>query len=75
MVVITRISVGCYCLSAVWPKGRITPGTKETIELTFVPKNHPGRIDQSVFVDLSTSGRKPVARLTLTGEVLPEAGP
>lgn len=74
-VVITRVSVGCRCLSAVWPKGGIAPGAKGTIELTYVPENHPGRIDQSAFVYLSAFGRKPVARLTLTGEVLPEAGP
>lgn len=74
-VVITRVSVGCRCLSAVWPKGGIAPGVKGMIELTYVPENHPGRIDQSAFVYLSASGREPVARLTLTGEVLPEARP
>ena len=39
----------------------------------YNPKNHPGTIDTNAFVYLSLSDRMPVARLTLTGNVLPGA--
>lgn len=74
-VAIVRVSVGCSCLTAEWPKGGIAPGAEGAVELTYDPENHPGRIDVSAFVYVSGPDRKPAVRLTLTGEVLPEAGP
>ena len=51
----------------------ILPGETATIVLTYHPKNHPGTIDTDAFVYLSCSEKHPVARLTLTGNVLPGA--
>ena len=45
----------------------------EVIGLTYNPNNHPGTIDANAFVYLSLSDEKPVARLTLRGNVLPGA--
>ncbi|MCD8276116.1 MAG: DUF1573 domain-containing protein [Alistipes sp.] len=74
-VVIVRVSVGCRCLAAEWPKGGIAPGAEGAVELTYDPENHPGRIDVSAFVYVSGPDRRPAARLTFTGEVLPAANP
>ena len=74
-VAIVRVSVGCRCLAAEWPKGGIASGAEGAVELTYDPENHPGRIDVSAFVYVSGPDRKPAARLTFTGEVLPAANP
>ncbi len=74
-VAIVRVSVGCRCLAAEWPKGGIAPGAEGTVELIYDPENHPGRIDANAFIYVAGAENKPTARLTLTGEVLPEAGP
>lgn len=74
-VAIVRVSVGCRCLAAEWPKGGIAPGAEGAVELTYNPEEHPGRIDVSAFVYVSGPDRKPAARLTFTGEVLPAADP
>lgn len=74
-VAIVRVSVGCRCLSAEWPKGGIAPGAEGAVELTYDPENHPGRIDVNAFVYVSGTDCRPAARLTLTGEVLPSANP
>lgn len=60
------------------PSGRRVaspPEPKGAVELTYDPENHPGRIDVSAFVYVSGPDRKPAARLTFTGEVLPAANP
>ena len=56
-VAIVRVSVGCRCLAAEWPKGGIAPGAEGAVELTYDPENHPGRIDVSAFVYVSGSDR------------------
>ena len=43
------------------------------LKQTYNPNNHPGTIDANAFVYLSLSDEKPVARLTLRGNVLPGA--
>lgn len=73
-VVIVRIGVGCRCLAAKWTRGVIAPGASGSVELTYTPENHPGRIDASAFVYV-TGTKQPAARLSLTGEVKPAAGP
>lgn len=75
-VAIVRVSVGCQVpRRPEWPKGGIAPGAEGAVELTYDPENHPGRIDVSAFVYVSGSDRKPAARLTFTGKVLPAANP
>lgn len=63
----------CDCVVADVCTGELLPGEKRVIALTYEPKNHPGTIDTNAFVYLSSSDKTPVARLTLTGNVLPEA--
>ena len=70
---ITRVRTTCGCAVADVRTGDILPGETRTISLTYHPKNHPGTIDTNAFVYLSLSDRMPVARLTLTGNVLPGA--
>lgn len=74
-VAIERVGVGCHCLAASWTRGGIAPGAGGVVELAFSPKNHPGQIDAYAFVYVSGAGNRPSARLTLTGEVTPDAGP
>lgn len=72
-VVITRVRTTCGCAVAEARTGKVMPGETQTIALTYNPRNHPGTIDTNAFVYLSTSDKTPVARLTLTGNVLPGA--
>ena len=70
---LTRVRTNCGCAVADVRTGEIPPGEASVIALTYNPKNHPGTIDTNAFVYLSLSDRMPVARLTLTGNVLPGA--
>lgn len=70
---LTRVRTTCGCAVADVCTGEIPPGEASVIALTYNPKNHPGTIDTNAFVYLSLSDRMPVARLTLTGNVLPGA--
>lgn len=72
-VTVTKVRTTCGCTVAELPAGEILPGETATIVLTYHPKNHPGTIDTDAFVYLSCSEKHPVARLTLTGNVLPGA--
>ena len=72
-VTVTKVRTTCGCTAAELPAGKILPGETATIVLTYHPKNHPGTIDTDAFVYLSCSEKHPVARLTLTGNVLPGA--
>ena len=70
---LTRIKTTCGCVVADIQSGDILPGETKVIGLTYNPNNHPGTIDANAFVYLSLSDEKPVARLTLRGNVLPGA--
>lgn len=72
-VTITKVQTTCGCTTVALPAGKILPGETVTIVLTYHPKNHPGTIDTDAFVYLSGSEKQPVARLTLTGNVVPGA--
>lgn len=72
-VTVTKVRTTCGCTAAELPAGKILPGETATIVLTYHPKNHPGTIDTDAFVYLSCSEKHPVARLTLTGNVVPGA--
>ena len=68
---INRVKSTCSCVDVESYPEEILPGCKGEVRLTFCPKNHPGTIDTPVFVYLSSSINRPVARLTLFGKVLP----
>lgn len=70
---LARIKTSCGCLSAQVQTGNIQPDETREVLLTYHPKNHPGTIDADAYVYLSSSPQKPVARLRLKGNVLPEA--
>lgn len=70
---LTRVKTTCGCAVADVRIGEIFPGETRVITLTYHPKNHPGTIDANAFVYLSLSDKTPVARLALTGNVLPGA--
>lgn len=70
---LARVSTTCSCLTASYQTGCILPGEKCEIALTYHPKNHPGTVDSNAFIYLADDESKPVARLTLTGNVLPGA--
>lgn len=70
---LARVRTTCGCAVAEVRTGNILPGETREIKLTYHPKNHPGTIDADAYVYLSSSDKTPVARLTLTGNVLPGA--
>lgn len=70
---LTRVKTTCGCAAAEVKTGRMMPGERRTLTLTYHPKDHVGTVDANAFVYLSASDKKPVARLTLTGNVLPGA--
>lgn len=72
-VTVTKVRTTCGCTAAELPARKILPGETATIVLTYHPKNHPGTINTDAFVYLSCSEKHPVARLTLTGNVVPGA--
>lgn len=72
-ITLTRVRTTCGCAVAKVRTGKILPGETRTIALTYRPKNHPGTVDADAFVYLSSSDKYPVARLTLTGNVVPGA--
>lgn len=70
---LARVRTTCGCAVAKVRTGNILPGEMGEVVLTYHPKNHPGTIDTNAYVYLSSSDKTPVARLTLTGNVLPGA--
>lgn len=70
-VLITRVRTTCGCTSAGADTERVLPGCKGKVILKYVPRNHPGTIDTNAFVYIEGMEEKPVARLTLLGNVLP----
>lgn len=70
-IVITRATSTCGCVTVNAKGEKLMPGETHIITVAFHPENHPGTIDTDMFVYLSSSEKKPVARLKLTGHVLP----
>lgn len=67
---ITRIQTFCGCTVADYQKSPLKIGESGKIIVTYHPKNHPGTVDENIFVYTKESEKQPVARLTLRGEVL-----
>lgn len=68
-VTITHITTSCGCTGASFDKSPVLPGERRIISLTYHPKNRVGTIDTQAFVYTTLSDSKPVAKLTLWGEV------
>lgn len=70
---ITRIQTTCGCTKSSVSLMKLQPGDSCRIELTFTPNGYPGTIDTRAFVYLRESGKEPVMKIGLRGEVLPSA--
>ncbi len=70
-IVISQVRTTCSCATSEVSGAEISPGGECVITLTYHPRNHPGTADVSAFVYLKGYDSRPVARLRVTGEVLP----
>ena len=69
-VTITHITTSCGCTAASFDRKPVTPGERRMVSLTYNPQKRIGTIDTQAFVYTTLSNQKPVARLTLLGEVV-----
>ena len=69
-VLITRITTNCGCTVAEIGDSLVSPGEKGTIRIKFNPRRRSGTVDTNTFVYTSLSGKEPVAKLTLLGNVI-----
>lgn len=72
-VVVTKITTICGCTNAQIDSPIINPGEKAMVQLTYNPFGQPGTIYTRAFVYASISEEKPIAALTISGEVTPSA--
>lgn len=66
---ITRVTTSCGCAAADFDRRPLAPGKESVITVAYNPKNHPGTVDAQAFVYIDASDNRPVARLTLSGNV------
>lgn len=69
-VKITRITTNCGCTVAEIGDSLLSPGEKGVIRIKFTPRSRSGTVDTNSFVYTSLSGKEPVAKLTLLGNVI-----
>lgn len=67
---ISRVRTTCGCTVAAYDTMAVAPGREALVTLTYNPKNRPGTIDVDAFVYLDGNDRRPMARLSLYGEVV-----
>ena len=67
---ITRVTSNCGCTATEIGDSLIAPGKKGIIAITFNPRGRSGTVDTNTFVYTSLSEKKPVAKLTLLGNVI-----
>lgn len=72
-VILTRLSTSCGCTDASFNKASVSPGDVGEIRLVFNPFEQAGILNKHVFVYTNLSKKKPVAKLSLIGKVLPTA--
>ena len=68
---IKRITTDCGCTVASSDKSTYAVGEKGKVTIKYTPLNHVGTIDASAWVFSSLSPSRPIAKLTIRGEVLP----
>lgn len=68
-VTISRVNTNCGCTVAEYPRHPIAVGATAILQVTYNPQNRPGTIDTNVFVYLANHGNRPIAKLTLLGNV------
>lgn len=69
-VTITRVTTHCGCTAAEFSKEPIAPGASSEIAVRYNPKGRYGTVDTGAFVYTASTGHRPVAKLTLRGNVI-----
>lgn len=69
-VSITRITTNCGCTVAEIGDSLVSSGENGVIRIKFNPRRRSGTVDTNTFVYTSLSGKEPVAKLTLLGNVI-----
>ena len=69
-VTITKVTTHCGCTAASHNAQPVPPGGKSQVVVTYNPKGRSGTVDTDAFVYTSATGNKPVARLTILGNVV-----
>ena len=69
-VTITDVTTHCGCTAAEFPQTPILAGASSEIVIKYNPKGREGTVDTGAFVYTSLTGRRPVAKLTLLGNVV-----
>lgn len=69
-VVITKVTTHCGCTDVEFSKEPIPAGSSSEIIVRYNPKGREGTVDTGAFVYTSLTGRRPVAKLTLLGNVV-----
>lgn len=72
-LVITQVNTSCGCAVAAFDQAAVLPGKEGKINITYNPKDHPGRFTRRIYVYTDHSDKRPSARLTISGEVTPTA--
>lgn len=68
-VVILRVDTSCGCVKSSFSRRPIAPGATGEVVVTFDPRGHAGALYKIMPVYTSASGKKPEARLALSGTV------
>ncbi len=70
VVRLSRVKTTCGCAVAAFPEAPLQPEETGCVSLTFHPKNRVGTVDTQAFVYTQLDSKRPVACLSLTGEVV-----
>lgn len=70
VVVITNVVTNCGCTSSVVENKEIEPGESGVVTVKFNPRHRSGTVDTNAFVYTVLSATRPVAKLTLLGNVV-----
>lgn len=70
---ITQVKTTCGCTSSTVSIKELKPGAVFKVSITFTPNRYPGTINTGAFLYLRAAAGTPVAKLALTGKVLPGA--
>ncbi|NLA23806.1 MAG: DUF1573 domain-containing protein, partial [Bacteroidales bacterium] len=67
-LVITNVRAFCGCTTPDWTKEPVQPGQKGYVNVSYDPRNRPGKFDKSITV--TTNTEKPNTMLRIVGNVL-----
>lgn len=67
---ITKVTTNCGCTASSFTKGDIQPGDSGIVKVIYNPHRRSGTVDTNAFVYTSLTGDRPVAKLTLLGNVI-----